>query len=314
MSTGGEPRRPALAPAMGGANQKRSDSSVSVSRTWKVPPRPRPGRKPKPKLKPKKESASNEDSEPKRDVSDPPCGLCDNDNDNGCICSDINLSVQSHQQHSPLSSAGLSPIAVPKEKTSALSLHEILAQPYSAPAVPLKRPRRPSEDGERFKLPKLDPNPKMQAGIHSPYSTSDQNTELSLKAPSEFDSGMEEKKVPSIIPLGEKCGFCTEVTPCMCADVKATSEIQILSEQSCSDCSTDPHSMLFCLSLGAAKPLAAGAVSIPCNLAFKTLQKHHRFASSDLGMIVRHLESRDRQVGVQSINRVLQELQHGDIL
>lgn len=84
------------------------------------------------------------------------------------------------------------------------------------------------------------------------------------------------------------------------------------ADDSCLSCAKDAMTMLFCLSLTGAKPLSAGSVSIPCHLAFKTLQKHPRFEGCDLGMLVRHLDvSPSRQVGVQSINRVLQDLEKG---
>lgn len=91
------------------------------------------------------------------------------------------------------------------------------------------------------------------------------------------------------------------------------SEVQLNDDvHSCVVCEKDAMSMLFCLSLASAHPLDQSAVSLPCHLAFKTLQKHHRFEGCDLGKLVSRLEVHNKHVGVQSINRVLQDLDKGE--
>lgn len=91
------------------------------------------------------------------------------------------------------------------------------------------------------------------------------------------------------------------------------SEVQLNDDVlSCGMCEKDAMSMLFCLSLASANSLDPSSVSLPCHLAFRTLQKHHRFEGCDLGKLVSRLEVHHKQVGVQSINRVLQELDKGE--
>lgn len=306
MPNATDSKRPLLAPALWNADKKKLGSSISISREWKVPPRPRPGRKPKAKNEAATQGVSSHAGEHIES-----CGLCESKD--GCLCSDISLTVQSHQKHSPLSAAPLDPLTAREEKPVPPALQQILGSAYSAPAIPLPRSRKSfqNEDHPR-KLRRVD------AGFTTTTPTSplpyEKKIEIASNSDPLSDSKRSEQRVPPILPPDDKCGFCTEVTPCVCAEDTNESTVQIDSEESCPECSSDAYSMLFCLSLGAAKPLAAGAVSIPCNLAFKTLQKHSRFISSDLGKVVRHLECSDRQVGVQSINRVLQELQQGEIL
>ncbi|GMM52046.1 hypothetical protein DASB73_030090 [Starmerella bacillaris] len=82
-------------------------------------------------------------------------------------------------------------------------------------------------------------------------------------------------------------------------------------EYECDSCQ-DALSTLFCFSLPAAKKLRPESVAIPHTLALKTLRKHGRFETCDLGKLIKHLEvDENRMIGVQSINQILHDLDAG---
>lgn len=318
----------------------RRTTGLSASKKWVLPPRPKPGRKPKPRdpptaaelqVRPGIESelatqlspvsavaspahggartdpsgssspapapapvtqpselntSANADADAKAD-----CGLCTRQE---CICSDIGIKPSTPAV--PAASAAPAPSMVP-------TLDAILSSyPARIEAVPLKRTRATTPK-QGLKRASAAPAPLHD---HAKYE------------PPVFDGN---------------CGFCTDDSSCICsqqvrqsvltpvdsvassprADTPLRSPSPLYGEdaEECVHCQ-DALSMLFCLSLRAAAPLRPEAVAIPHHLALRTLRKHGRFETCDLGRLVKHLEVDDaKMVGVQSINQALHDLDSG---
>lgn len=280
-------------------------SRVSVSRKWVLPPRPKPGRKPKvrePKqkevlLKPQNSPINTEISfnspshQPAPNVSKSTenaaddCSLCTKTE---CVCSEI----------------GIKP-AKPVQP----SLEDVLnSVPHRLAAVPLKH-----TTNDRVSKPKLKRATRIAEPAPAPAPPANYNT-------ADFSTG---------------CGFCTDDSSCVCEQAFkpsvltprnsisgsphecTNSEERVMSVPygddvvECQYCQ-DSLSMLFCLSLNAAATLRPESVAIPHHLALKTLQKHGKFATCDLGRLVSRLEvDSAKMVGVQSINQVLHDLDSG---
>lgn len=268
-----------LAPAKDDSPTERMSrdfTRVLPSKKYVLPPRPKPGRKPKnlkPDLRPIKPAVVPTPSTPIIVDKSDDCGLCTRQD---CVCKDIGIK----NTETEIDFGHFSPQA----------------------AIPLKRKEPPrTEQKARSKFKKA--------------SVSD------LLSPVVTKPTFEVKMNP-----GNSCGFCTADTPCLCAgDLderkpssdqgsidQPSSEHQSLSPErvdyGCDICQQDPMSMLFCLSLSAAKPLPSGAVSIPCSMAYRTIVKHPKFSECDLGEVVTMLECSNKMIGIQSINRVLQHL------
>jgi len=287
-------------------------SGLTVSKQWVLPPRPKPGRKPKPRPETKTEvkQETPRETRPKdeahahahdHDKDDDTCALCSRED---CMCAEIGIKNS------------------PSRRSSLPSLEMILnSSDIKMDAVPLKRPAPAGDTASKAKFARVrDLQPVQPPPV------------LSIPSP------LEGLQNPS-----DGCGFCTENTPCACAEsipaqpsqpwpvyqypppaqfshiqsplpfpsmiTPPKSQEGSEDDYGCVLCQKDAMSMLFCVSLKSARPLAAESVSIPCHLAIRTLQKHPKFATCDLGRLIRRLEARGRQVGVQSINRVLQELE-----
>ncbi|KNC30212.1 hypothetical protein FF38_09738 [Lucilia cuprina] len=165
-----------------------------------------------------------------------------------------------------------------KSKNSIQKLETILQDQTYKPAVPLIRPTK---------------EPRLKSDF-----TRDKNLEISMNVE---------------VNDNERCGFCTYDTPCMCRDEINENNGSVDKHSpppvdECTNCQ-DALSTLFCVSLFAAKPLAANSVSIPHELAYKILLKHHKFKECDLGVLVSKLEVDSRRnIGVQSINQAIHDL------
>lgn len=133
------------------------------------------------------------------------------------------------------------------------------------------------------------------------------------------------------LELTDRCGFCSDGFPCICAQAAEEKErgdvadVTTLGGQplpsqekqdvctgnplNCDQCRDDPMLTLFCSTVSA-KPVShpAEGIFIPAQAAYRTLTRHPNFARADVGDVVAVLGVRSNQIEVNSLARLLREL------
>lgn len=327
-----------------------SQVHLSISKSYVVPPRPKPGRKPASDPPGNRRKNQNRDSQRAfrerrstavRELED---RLAQQLLQSSQAQAQLQAQIEElRRENQELRTSGSPPAlaftpqspAVVGDSPAAL---ELLDHVLDQKLPVMKKPVSPSAVSPRSS--KASTSPAVTRQI--PPATGLQLTETNWSQPAvplrrrssslEMDFTQSFKRMRKL-ELTDKCGFCSDGFPCVCAqaaeekeygdtsDVTTLGGAPAVSSQAtsstvctgnplnCEQCRDDPMLTLFCSTV-AAKPVShpPEGIFIPAQAAYKTLTRHPKFLNADFGDVVAALGVRSSQIEVNSLARLLREL------